>query len=69
MAQPEVEGLVDRWMSEPAFRQEMRADPEAAVRNAGISLDDEELATLRNMDWSASDEELQARINKSKQLC
>jgi len=51
-------------MNDPGFRQELRADPEAAVRRTGAELDAEEWAALRSIDWSTSDEELTARANK-----
>jgi hypothetical protein len=55
---------MDRWMNEPSFREELRADPEAAVRRTGVALDEVELEALRNMDWEVSDEELESRVSK-----
>jgi len=60
-----VEQLLDRWINDPAFRQELRADPEAAVRRTGTGLDDTEWAALRQVDWSLPDEELQSRVSKA----
>jgi hypothetical protein len=57
--------LVDRWVNEPAFRAELRADPEAAVRNSGVELSEQEMSALRNVDWSLSDEELESRVSKT----
>jgi len=59
--------LVDRWTEQPAFREQMRKDPEAAVRTSGLQLDSEEWAIIRSTDWSLSDEELRERV--SKQAC
>ena len=65
MSRQAVEELMDRWMNEPEFRQQMRSDPEATVRGTGVELDDEEWSALRSMDWNVSDEELQARASKA----
>ncbi len=59
-----VETLMDRWINEPAFRTQMRQDPEGAVKRSGVELNDEEWAALRSIDWSLSDTELQTRVSK-----
>ena len=64
MSRDAIGELVDRWINEPAFRAELRQDPEGAVRRSGIQLNDDEMATLRNIDWSLPDEELRSRLNK-----
>lgn len=64
MSRTAVEQLMDRWMNEPAFRDEMRMDPEGTVRRAGVELDAHEWDALRSVDWSASDGELQARVSR-----
>ena len=66
MANSAVQTLVDRWLNDHAFRSAVRTNPEAAVRGAGIELDADEWAALRSMNWEASDGELEARLNKSK---
>jgi hypothetical protein len=64
MSRENVEQLLDRWINEPAFRDEIRADPEGAIERAGVTLDEEEQAALLNIDWSLPDEELAARVSK-----
>ncbi|GAC1635810.1 MAG: hypothetical protein NVS4B2_23590 [Chloroflexota bacterium] len=64
MSQQAVEVLVDRWISDPTFRDEMRGDPEGTVRRTGVQLDEEEWATLQAIDWNLSNDELQSRISK-----
>ena len=59
-----MDRLVDRWLNEPSFRQAMLADPEAAVQRSGISLDEEEWATVRNVVMTLGDEELRDRVSK-----
>ena len=64
MSQQAVEQLLDRWMNEPQFREQLRQDPEGTVRGAGVELDADEWAALRSTDFNLSDEELQTRISK-----
>ena len=60
-----VEGLVERYMADADFRAAVRANPEGAIRAAGLELSDAEWAAVRNFDWNVSDEELMARVSKS----
>ena len=64
MSQEDVKTLIDRWMNDPAFREDVRADPEGAIRRTGLELNADEWAAVRNLDWQISDEELTARANK-----
>ena len=64
MSRDAIGELVDRWINEPAFRADVRQDPEGAVRRSGIQLNEDEMAALRNIDWSLPDEELRSRLNK-----
>lgn len=63
MSRAGVETLVDRWINDPAFRDQMRLNPVEAVRRSGAELDSDELQALQSVDWSLPDEELQARLN------
>jgi hypothetical protein len=65
MSAEAVAELMDRWTNEPAFRQEMRSDPEAAVQSSGVQLDPDEWAALKDVDWKLSDEDLEERASKS----
>jgi hypothetical protein len=64
MKQELVDGLIERWMEDADFRAAVRANPEGAIRAAGLELSDAEWAAVRNFDWSTSDEELLARVSK-----
>ncbi len=64
MSRQAVETLMDRWINEPAFRTQMRQDPEGTVQRSGVQLDADEQAALRSVDWSLPDAELQARVSK-----
>lgn len=65
MSREVLEGLLDRWMDDAAFRAAVRQDPEAAVRATGVELDEDEWAAIRAVDWSLSDEELSSRASKT----
>jgi hypothetical protein len=66
MSRDAVAVLMDRWMNEPSFREELRADPLGAVQRTGLTLDAAEMEAVRSMDWQVSDEELHERISKGK---
>ena len=59
-----VRQLMDLWTNDPKFRTKLKSNPDSAVRDAGIQLTKEERTALKNVDWSLSDEELQARASK-----
>jgi hypothetical protein len=65
MSRETIEELVDRWLDDPAFRAAVRQDPDAAIRATGLTLDADEWAAIRAIDWSLSDEELSTRASKS----
>jgi hypothetical protein len=58
--------LIDQWMADANFRESMRKDPQAAIREMGIQLTDDELKALSQIDWQLSDEELQTRISRGR---
>ena len=60
-----LEELMDRWINDSAFREEFRADPEAAVRDSGLTLSAEEWNDLRAMHAQSPNEELQPRVSRS----
>ncbi len=64
MTSSNIEVLLEKWEKDTAFRAQLRSDPEAAVRAAGLSLTEDERAALRSVDWSQSDEQLAARASK-----
>jgi hypothetical protein len=59
-----IDPLIDRWVSDPAFRAAMRANPEAAARAAGVALTADERAALGSTDWGQSDDQLMARLSR-----
>jgi hypothetical protein len=60
-----VEVLMDRWINDPTFRADLRANPEQAVESAGVTLNEDEMAALKSVDWSLSDDELTQRVTKT----
>jgi hypothetical protein len=55
--------LMDKWLSDAAFRETLRADPEGAVHGLGLELSPEQWVALRRQ-LALPDEQLQARISK-----
>lgn len=56
--------LIDRWFSDPMFRQNLRQDPEGTMRKSGMTLSSEEWASFKKVDWALSDEELKNHVSK-----
>ena len=56
--------LMERWVNDPSFREEVKKDAVGVARKNGIELSADEEAALRSIDWNLSDEELQARVSK-----
>ena len=65
MGSKAVRQLMDLWLNDPKFRTKLKNNPDGAMRDVGIQLTKEERAALQNVDWSLSDQELQARANKA----
>ncbi len=59
-----LDQIMERYTQDPAFKAQLKADPEAAAKSAGIALDDEDRQALRGLDFSLSDQELQQRVSK-----
>ena len=53
-----TDDLIRRWNQDPDFRDKMRSDPESAVQEHGVPLDDEELELVRQLEWKRADDEL-----------
>jgi hypothetical protein len=65
MSQAAVEELMDMWLNDEAFREEVRKNPEAAIRARGYDLDEDEWSAVQSIDWDISDQELRERVSKS----
>jgi len=48
--QEDLRAVAGKAVADPAFRQQLLDDPEAAVKAAGIELSDDQMAALKNMD-------------------
>ena len=66
MAQDSMADLYDRWSSDSAFRDRLEQDPESAIRDSGIALDDDDLQALRDAKFDLADGALAERINKGR---
>lgn len=63
MSYENIGKLVDRWMEDASFRQNLRKDPEGTIRQCKFTLTKEETSMLKSIDWTLSDEVLKSRIN------
>lgn len=50
MAKKDVERLIGRAVLDPDFREKLFADPEKAIREAGLELTETEMAGLMEVD-------------------
>lgn len=65
MSYEQVGKLIDRWINDPNFRNELRRNAEEAVKKAGAKLSAEEFAALKKIDWNRSDEQLKSIASKA----
>ena len=56
--------VLDRWSEDPGFRSALRADPVTAITGIGVELTDDDREFLAAVDWTLSDEELEALLEK-----
>ena len=64
MASNPAEIFVDRWTNDPSFPNQLRVDPESALKSCGIEPEEELVNVLTNIDPETSVEELQKCISK-----
>ena len=64
MSKESISAIMDRFVNDPEFQQDFRADPKATAVKNGYDLSEEELGAFESMDWSGSNEELRARVSK-----
>ena len=60
---PVMNQIMERWVADPEFSNQLRDDLEGAVSSLGLELKTEDLAMLREIDWQINDTELQTRLN------
>ena len=60
--------VMERYTSDLAFKQQLRDNPEEALRRAGIQLDAEDRQMFQQLDWSLPDEQLQQRVSKRRKM-
>ena len=64
MSKESISAIMDRFVNDPQFQQEFRADPKATAARYDYDLSEKELEALESMDLSGSNEELMARVSK-----
>jgi hypothetical protein len=75
--QEDLRTVAGKAVADPAFRQKLLDDPEAAVKEAGIDLSPEQMETLKNMDKAELEKglaDLDERLTmacwgKAQQIC
>jgi hypothetical protein len=67
--QEAMQQLADRFMNDADFREQMQQDPQGAAERSGLPLDEEDKQALKSIDWSGSDEQLNARVSKLARWC
>jgi hypothetical protein len=63
-----VDAFMDRWMNDPSFVNQLKADPKSALRSCGIEPWDHLVESLKNVDTGTPIEELQQRVSKGTTL-
>ena len=66
--QEDLRAVAGKALAEPEFRQKLLDDPEAAVKEAGIELNEEQMKALKEMDkeqFEAGMQELDSRLTMS----
>jgi hypothetical protein len=64
MSEAGAKMILDRWVEDPRFREDVRSDPAGAARAIGADVDEEQLQFLRSVDWTLTDEELEPLLEK-----
>jgi len=41
--------LMERWVKEPSFREQMKQDIDETLRRCGLTLDEDEMVALRSL--------------------
>lgn len=64
MSSDGMKKLMDRIVSDPAFKQQLRMDPDGAIQHGGFDLTEEERTAVSGVDWTLPDDQLQERLSK-----
>jgi hypothetical protein len=59
-----VAEIVDRWMNEPGFKEQLIEDTEGTLQRNGLVLTEDDRAALENITDGLGDEELESRLSK-----
>lgn len=64
MSSDGMKKLMDRIVSDPNFKQQLRTDPDGAIQRGGFDLTEEEHTAVSGVDWTLPDDQLQERLSK-----
>lgn len=56
--QDDLRAVAGKALADPEFRQKLMDDPEAAVKEAGINLSDEQMKSLKEIDKEQFEQDL-----------
>lgn len=56
--------LIDHLLKDQEIRKLLRKNPREAAKLCGITLEEDEVDALKQVDWNVADAELRARISK-----
>lgn len=65
MSYQDIGRLIDKWVNDIKFREEMRRNPEESARKAGVQLTPDEWKAFKTVDWNKPDAELKSQISKA----
>ena len=63
-----VDRFMERWINDPRFPGQLKADPHAAFSSVGLEAGPELVAAMRAMDGAMPFEELRERVSKGTTL-
>jgi hypothetical protein len=63
-----VDTFMDRWINDPSFARQLKADPKAALTSCRIEPWDHLVNSLEDVDKNTPAEELRKRISKGTTL-
>jgi hypothetical protein len=61
----EMYALIGRAVADPEFRSKLTADPEGAAKEVGVTLTEEQLATLKSQEAGGLTTVLEERLPKT----
>jgi hypothetical protein len=61
-----VDTFMDKWLNDPSFARQLKADPKAALKTCGMEPSDQLVNSFKDVDKNTPAEELRKRISKAR---